>query len=130
MFFPKASDVSTTATGCCIRFGPDGIYLHHNDAHYAVGVVEGALTLDTKDRLVIRHSSAGEIVTMGAFADESLVSRGIALGPSGGTGKTVIAVAKNGVALDLRKPSDYAQVSGEYCNAWIFWLHATPRDAQ
>lgn len=130
MIFSTPDQVQTSATGCCIRFGPDGIYLHHNTTHYSVGVEEGALTYDTRGRLVVRHKSVGQLVTMGAFADETLTARGIALGCSGGASRTTIQVARKGVPLDLRKSTDYDQVAGEVSNAWLFWLHATPRDSQ
>lgn len=123
----SSDDVGLSFSGGCIRFGeksksnPGGIYLHENNAHDSIGI--RSFELDDKGRLLVRHSSPGPIVTMYATADESLVSRGIALGCSGGTGKTTIQVAQNGVPLDLRRDADYKRVSGQWCNAWLFWLH-------
>lgn len=131
MFYGEAA---ARLSGGCIRFGPKtetntiGIYVHHNAAHASVGI--RSLSLDSKGRLVVQQSGmGGPIVTMGAWADESLVERGISLGCSGGTGKTVISVARNGRGLDLRDRSDYALVEGPYCNAWLFWMHLVLGDS-
>lgn len=119
--------VPTSVTGGCIRFGkksrdnPIGIYLHENDAHDSVGIRD--IDLDDRGRIVVKHSTGGPVVTMGAMADETLVARGISLGCSGGTGKTVIVVALHGEQLNLRIPAHYEKVEGTYSNAWLFWVH-------
>ena len=113
--------VPTVASGGIIRFGPDGIYIHENETHDSVGI--RSISIDEKGRIVVYHSAPGSIVTMSANADETLVTRGITLGCSGGGGRTVIVVARFGRALDLNKSDDYKLVSGSYCNAWLFWLH-------
>lgn len=113
--------VETAASGGCIRFGHDGVYLHQNSSHDSVGIRD--LYIDTEGRLVVKHSAPGPVVTMSANADETLSARSITLGCSGGGGTTTITVSKLGKKLNLRDPDDYKLVAGTYSNAWLFWLH-------
>ena len=113
--------VSTVASGGCIRFGTDGIYLHENTGHDSVGI--RSVSIDDQGRVVVKHSAPGSIVTMSANADETLAGRGVTLGCSGGNGETIITVARLGKVLDLGNSDDYKLVSGAYSNAWLFWLH-------
>lgn len=114
--------VPATATGGCIRFTEDGPQIHHNDVHVTAGIRE--LSIDERGRLLILHSAPGAIITMFANADETLVSRGISFGCSGGVGKTIVQAADRDGPLNLRKAADYKRVAGPYSNIWLFWLHA------
>lgn len=125
--YNEPTEVEITTIGCCVRFGTDGVYLHENETHAAVGI--NSIKIDSKGRLEVSHRSIGKIVTMGAFADETLVARHISLGCSGGGGTTIIVAAKDGRQLNLNRAEDYALISGDYANAWLLWVHARPKVA-
>ena len=117
----KSNPVPTVATGGCIRFTNDGPQVHHNDTHTSSGIRE--VSINDQGRIEILHTSPGPIITMSANADETLVSRGIAFGCSGGVGRTLLIAAANGKRLDLSQDDHYALLRGTAANVWVHWLH-------
>ena len=69
--------------------------------------------------LVFRLTGSAPVVSAFATADETLVSRGIAAGISGGVSDCVVRFAKNGRRLYLDRPADYAELVGPYANLWV-----------
>ncbi|WP_114202855.1 hypothetical protein [Janibacter anophelis] len=116
------SPTTTVTSGCCIRLGTDGLYLHHNTAHAAVGVRRTFINSDGK--VEILHHAPGPVVTMWVNPDETLAARGVTLGPSGGVDRTVITLAHGGRALDLTRADHYGIVAGRWSNMWVGWVHA------
>ena len=110
--------------GGCIRFGADGPYWHENDVHVTIGVLKDTLRIEGKDLCFeLDPAHHAPVVGMGTWPDETLASRGIIAGPSGGTRHMRITMHRAGSRLDLSNPTDYAHIQGDYSNLW-FAVHS------
>lgn len=69
--------------------------------------------------------AGGQVVSMYASPDETLVSRGVQVGLSGGANNTVATFysSKLGRTLDLNPGTDWKQVYGTYSNLWVGFTH-------
>ncbi|HEY6739820.1 MAG TPA: hypothetical protein VI076_13325 [Actinopolymorphaceae bacterium] len=110
--------------GCVIRFderddaGKTVPRIHANPSHYCVGVSSIAVNPDNGD-LEVRSATKGPIVSLAVSPDETLTSRGISCGGSGGGGITRIrCFDRDGVRLRADGPELY----GTYSNLWLTWF--------
>ena len=104
--------------GCVVRLAPDGVYLHENSSHIAVGIEEIYVD-NTRGTLVIRRESSNPVVSVSTDVDESLARIGVTVGLSGGGKTSHIYFYKDGKQKWLSKASDYAEICGEYHNVWF-----------
>ena len=122
--------MEATILGACIRLYSTGPELHVNNAHVAWGIASTFVGPDD-GYLWIMHATSDPVIAILCSPDETLTSRDITTGASGGTGWSRIRFAQHGVALDLRVASDYAKIAGAYSNLWYVVVHAstpsTPR---
>lgn len=120
----------TAILGACVRLYDTGPELHTNPAHVALDVASVHVGPDD-GFLWIVHASSAPVVAILCSPDETLTSRGITAGASGGTNYSRVRFAEHGVPLDLRDPAHYAKVAGSSSNLWYAVVHAaapaTPR---
>ncbi len=124
LFGGTASEATDTAnaasvTGCAIRFTENGPAIHENATHSCTGaepvrVVNGDLE--------IKQKRGGPIVSVTVEEDETLSTRGIIGGPSGGTGTTIVRffATRSNVPVDADSPA----LQGATSNIWLTWVHA------
>lgn len=105
--------------GGVIRFDPDGIYLHANETHHSVGILNAYI--NHKGDLEIVTESVAPVITASANPDETLAARGIYAGLSVGNQKTIVSFSQNGRRLNLNSPNDYEKISGSSSNVWVSW---------
>lgn len=117
-------------SGCVIRFSdPDGWpSIHANGAHMSAGVSGVEVASNGRLRVWQTLKDPARYPVLFAFVqtDETLSSRGIMAGASGGTGDTeyVFYDTRLGRALDLTQRSDRMRLQGKNSNAWLGWVHA------
>lgn len=124
----------TVVSGCVLRFLPEDTgrpSIHANGAHLCAGVE--SVTINQHGHVQVSQTiddpSEHAILFVTAQPDESLVTRGITAGASGGTGTTRFWLYdhKLGRQLDLTDRADRDRVSCSTCNLWVGWVHA-PRE--
>lgn len=130
-----APDIEWDLRTCVIRFEPGvvngdgtfesgGPYIHANETHVSVGVVDVQVT--SAGQLEVINDGGAPIGSITCTPDETLVGRGIDLGPSGGAPGTRFTARQEGVGqLNLTQQADWDAIAGETCNVWLAWL--TPR---
>ncbi|TDE02826.1 hypothetical protein [Jiangella asiatica] len=128
-------DIEWDIRACVVRFEPGvvnpdgsfqsgGPYIHANETHVAVGAL--GVHIDSSGRLEVINDGGAPIGSITCTPDESLVARGIDLGPSGGAPGTRFIARQDGVGrLYLNLQADWDAIAGETCNVWLAWL--TPR---
>ena len=117
-------------SGCVVRFSdPEGWpSIHANGAHLCAGV-ESVEVNPRSGRLRVLQTLKDPAATPILFAviqtDETLSTRGIIGGASGGTDDTeyVLFDTTQDRALDLRERADRMRLQGEYSNVWLGWVH-------
>ena len=124
-------DVRVVHSGGVIRFNSRWGYprLHTNASYESVGIRRVSVHPDTGN-LLVEHDAPGPVVSVQCTADETLISRGVRFGPSGGGGRTSIQVysEREGRYLDLRNGADWStHVYGQLSNLWVAFSHAVPR---
>lgn len=134
-----APDIEWDLRTCVIRFEPGivngdgtfetgGPYIHANETHVSVGVVDVHVT--SAGQLEVINDGGAPIGSIVCTPDESLVGRGIDLGPSGGAPGTRFTARQEGVGiLNLTQQSDWDAIAGETCNVWLAWLTPAVRSS-
>lgn len=125
--FPALRGDQVVVSGCVLRFDtPDGTpRIHANYSHHCAGVekvfINGNGDIEVKQSL----TNANAVIFAFAQADETLVTRGIQVGASGGITKTVFRLydGKLGRKLNLRSASDRKRVQGNSSNLWVGWVN-------
>ena len=109
--------------GGVIRFTDNGPELHVNGTHQSYGILPNSVKINASGDLEFRLDKSLPVVTLWANADETLVSRGIAAGISGGGSLCVVRLRrddmKTGEKLDLRTVGHYGRVKGSTSNIWV-----------
>jgi hypothetical protein len=125
--------------GGCIRFTNDGPRWHINSRHQTVDFVTSKTVTDpitgvetvepvhpeitSEGDLLIKMTSTLDVVYTAFTPDETLTSRNITGGVSGGVSDCRIELFQqvNGtrVKLNLTIPADYDKVRGQYSNGWV-----------
>lgn len=120
--FPASTENPITQSGCVIRFdqktssGNTSARIHANSAHYCVGA-QGVSTSYTSGDLVIKLHTVGPIVSIAVSPDETLTSRGISCGASGGMGTISIRCYDRYGLVKAYSRKMY----GVYSNLWVGW---------
>lgn len=134
-----APDIEWEIRTCVVRFEPGtvngdgtfesgGPYIHANSTHVSVGVVDVHVT--TAGQLEVVNDGGAPIGSIACVPDESLVQRGIDLGPSGGAPGTRFTARQEGVGqLNLTQQADWDAIAGVNCNVWLTWLTPAVRSA-
>lgn len=118
---PETSAVTTSVTGCAIRFTVKGPHLHENSAHECNGA--SAVSVNAAGELVIKQTVGGPpVVSMTIDEDETLATRGIVAGGSGGTGTTRVRFFNTRSGQSVR--ADSPTLQGDFANIWVTWVHA------
>lgn len=124
----RNSETKTAWTGGVIRFDSRWGYprVHTNSAHISVGIKD--VSINDRGELVVKHEG-GPVVTMFASPDETLTTKGISVGLSGGGGLTKARFydSRIGRQLDLSDGGDWLRIYGRYSNLWIGWLTVVAR---
>lgn len=98
------------------RSGNTRARIHANSAHYCVGV-QGVSVNCTSGALVLKVHTVGPIVSIAVSPDETLVSRGISCGASGGMGTiSIYCYDRYG-----RVKAYSSKMYGAYSNLWVGW---------
>lgn len=109
--------------GGVIRLTDTGPELHVNGTHQSHGILPNSVKINASGDLEFRLDKALPVVTLWANADETLVSRGIAAGISGGGSLCVVRLHRAdqpvGEKLDLRTVGHYGRVKGSTSNIWV-----------
>ena len=109
--------------GGVIRFTDSGPELHVNETHQSHGILPNSVKINSSGDLEFRLDKSLPVVTLWANADETLVSRGIAAGISGGGSLCVVRLHRAdqpvGEKLDLRTVGHYGRVKGSTSNIWV-----------
>lgn len=115
-----AGGATTSVTGCAIRFTSDGPRIHENSAHVCDGATSVRVQADGD--LEIKQTSGAPIVSITVEEDETLSTRGIVAGPSGGTGTTIVRFFATRSEQPVR--ADSPALQGGYPNIWVTWVQA------
>ncbi|MGQ0837414.1 hypothetical protein [Actinokineospora sp.] len=115
-----APSAVTTVTGCAIRFTADGPQIHENSTHACTGA-KSVQVLANGD-LEITQTRYAPIVSMTVEEDETLSTRGILAGPSGGAGRTVVRFFATRSEVPVR--ADSPALQGELSNIWVTSVQA------
>lgn len=114
----------TIVIGGCVRIDPkEGIYLHHNSVHAAVGVK--SVSID-REYLRMDFTNSAPVVSATVTADETVGGfYGMIVGASGGVDKVMIRFfdTKLGRRLDMSDKDDYARVASSMSNIWVNVVH-------
>lgn len=109
--------------GCCIRFDEDGPYLHTNSTHQSVGIIPSSLKITSIGDLEFQLDITLPVITTSISEDETLTTRGIAGGLSGGGGLCIVRFRQEGMGhnskLWLKDPAHYAEIAGSTSNIWV-----------
>jgi hypothetical protein len=125
MYAPSVDNPIATS-GCVIRFdektraGNTRPTIHANSTHFCIGVTSVSAAYPSGD-LVIKMNSVGPIVNIALSPDETLVSRGIDCGASGGIGTVTIKCYDRFGRVKAYSPKMYAKTSN-------LWFGATSWD--
>jgi hypothetical protein len=127
--------VSTTETiGGCIRFYNAGPEWHINTAHSTVGfkTSEQPVIEPDGDLTVTINGPTKPVVALMAVPDETLTTKGITAGGSGGVGHVTIRFFHHGLGrqLNLADPADYKLIRGEYSNLWLAVVRLVERPTE
>lgn len=118
---PETNGATTSVTGCAIRFTTSGPRIHENSAHDCNGA--SAVSVNSAGELVIKQTVGGRpVVSMTVDEDETLSTRGITAGGSGGTGTTRVRFFDTRSGHVVR--ADSPALQGEFANIWVTWVHA------
>ena len=109
----------TMMRGGCLRFYAGGPQWHTNDTHRLVGIRPESLHITTGGDLSFTLTPNAPVISAFATPDETLVSRGIDAGISGGVSECIVRFAKNGKRLYLNRSGDYAHLVGDLANLWV-----------
>jgi hypothetical protein len=121
MYAPSV-DNPTAQSGCVIRFdektraGNTRPSIHANSTHYCLGVSSVSADYPSGD-LVIDMQTVGPIVSIAVSPDETLVSRGIDCGASGGAGTIRVRCYDRYGKVKAYSPKMYANTA----NLWLGW---------
>lgn len=118
-FLAAAPDASTVVTGCAIRFTTDGPRIHANPTHVCNGA--SSVRVLVNGDLEITQTKGGPIVSVTVEEDETLSTRGIVAGPSGGGGRTVVRFYATRSQVPVR--ADSPALQGSLSNIWVTWVH-------
>ena len=115
------ADTGLVIRATCVRLYASGPAIHANPAHITSGVKSVHIGPDDGYLWVV-HDGGPPVVAILCSPDETLTGRGILAGASGGTSHSRVRFTEmtpTGPApLDLRVPSDYEKVAGNYSNLW------------
>jgi len=121
MYAPSVDNPIATS-GCVIRFdektraGNTRPTIHANGTHYCIGAASARADYPSGD-LVIDMQTVGPIVSIAVSPDETLVSRGIDCGASGGAGTIRVRCYDRYGKVKAYSPKMYANTA----NLWIGW---------
>lgn len=111
---------SSTVTGCAIRFTSSGPEIHENSTHVCNGA--SSVRVQADGDLEIRQTSGAPVVSVTVEEDETLSTRGIVAGPSGGTGTTIVRFFATRSEQPVR--ADSPALQSPYSNIWVTWVQA------
>lgn len=114
----SANGPEVTVRGCPIRFdGTTGQpYIHTNNWHACPGVQRVYLE---NGNLVVEADFTGQIIAAVASPDETLASRGVTAGITGGGPKSTLWFAINGTRVRLPDKRIY---EGGWANVWVLMV--------
>jgi hypothetical protein len=111
---------ATAVTGCVIRFTADGPAIHENSTHICNGA--SSVRVLSNGDLEISQTSGRPIVSLTVEEDETLATRGILAGGTGGIGTTTVRFFDTRTQTQLR--ADSPVLRGLYSNIWVTWVQA------
>lgn len=128
MIVPASPDLPIVWHAAIIRFDSiqRGPYLHHNSAHYAVGIdippsCDFEVLSSGRIRVVFADDGEARPVLFGfCAADETMVGKDVTAGYSGGVAEAHIQMAVGGVAV----PASDARLYATNANLWCGWAKA------
>lgn len=124
---------ATETIGGCIRFYNGGPEWHINDAHATVGFNTSTppVVEDDGDLTISILSPTKPVVALLAVPDETLTTKGITAGGSGGVGHVTIRFFDHhlGRQLNLADSDDYKRIRGQHSNLWIAVTRLVQRPA-
>lgn len=124
---PLVPDVRVAASAV-LRIDPDeGIYIHANSSHAAIGIER--TWVDGDGQLVVDHAQLGPVVAILCSPDETLVSRGIDVGGSGGGRQTRLRFSRGTQRLRLNVSADLALIESTVSNVWLAVLQVNQQPA-
>lgn len=125
----SASSQGTVTGGCVVRLPSTGPRVHANASHRCVGVKSVGLT--SSGRIVVHASQEqrGAVVNVQGDPDETLTTRGIAVGVSTSSTQMHFSLYDSRVnrRLDLRKPADRRRAASSLSNLWLSWTKTLDR---
>lgn len=110
----------TAISGCVIRFdertssGNTRPRIHANGSHFCLGIQRVYAEYPSGD-LVVEQDAVGPVVFIAVSPDETLTSRDIECGPSGGAGVIRIRCYRDGNRVKAYSSAMY----GHYSNIWL-----------
>lgn len=109
--------------GGCIRFAEAGPRWHQNPSHVTVGIDVDSLRISGGDLWFTLRPPHLPVVAAIATADETLITRGISAGVSGGYDRCMVRFHRAGDGrLDLG--THYRHLVGRTANLWVAVLSA------
>lgn len=105
--------------GGVIRFTSAGPKLHVNPTHNSIGLIPKSVSITYQGDLYVKMDRLLPIVDANVTPDETLVTRDIKAGLSGGGDYFIIRFSDKNGRLNLRWPSHYKRIMGETSNVWV-----------
>jgi hypothetical protein len=123
------SDADTVQGGCVVRFEDGRPRIHANPSHRCVGVKSVGVTSTGRLRVELSDEQRGSVVNAQADPDETLTSRGIILGTSGGVSyfEHQFYDSRLNRPLNLNWTTDRGRVAGANSNVWLTWTKTAKR---
>lgn len=114
----RAAASDTEVAGCAIRFYTGGPEIHANRTHECPHVTGVRVT--ASGDLVIDRNHTASIQSMTVSPDETLSTRGIIAGASGGASRTTIRFYDTHAGKRVR--ADDPVLQGPRANVWVTWV--------
>lgn len=102
-----------------------GVYLHTNDRHLTVGIIEARIRSNGALRVVF--DGTPQIGSVNINGDETTAERHLSFGVTGGPSAFDVWFYKGSRKLLLNVQGDYDEVRGEYHNLWATAHYCTVR---
>lgn len=109
-----------------VRLLSTGPEILHDGNHVSNGIQSTEINGST-GYLDVHHDGTLPVGIVQVTVDETLASRGIICGASGGASTVRIRFWENGAVLDPRASSDYDKLSGSSSNIWVLCVYPLER---
>ena len=122
-FFLKSAPADKVQIqGGVIRLNESGPEIYSNQTHINLGLKEVHRNGDG-NLVIIRELQDASFVSVNVMMDETLASKGVTCGVSGGGYQTIVYFYRYGQRINLNDPIQYNDIAGKYSN--IFFTYTS-----